>query len=167
MSNNRPSDWSSRRKKVLERDGYKCANCGEPDNRNLEVHHIVPLKDGGSNKLSNLKTLCLDCHSAIHNKTKTAGQGNAKSKTPRIPELDECLNCSGRSWKGVRGEKHKFCTNCYTHHRYRRGWIMSGCLNCLGSGADIEWGEHGSMGRCMNCREELTFHPEEGVQVFE
>lgn len=31
-----------------------------------EVHHIVPLADGGSNDESNLMSLCRSCHEKIH-----------------------------------------------------------------------------------------------------
>lgn len=31
-----------------------------------EVHHIVPLTKGGSNKFSNLMSLCQSCHTKIH-----------------------------------------------------------------------------------------------------
>ena len=30
-----------------------------------EVHHIVPLADGGTNDFSNLMSLCKSCHSAV------------------------------------------------------------------------------------------------------
>ncbi len=32
------------------------------------VHHIVPLAEGGSNDESNLKSLCVSCHSRVHAK---------------------------------------------------------------------------------------------------
>jgi hypothetical protein len=54
------ADWYDIRRKALERDGYRCANCGAASG--LEVHHIVPKGRGGSNQLGNLKTLCEDCH---------------------------------------------------------------------------------------------------------
>lgn len=31
-----------------------------------QVHHIIPLKEGGSNEWSNLMTLCRCCHSRLH-----------------------------------------------------------------------------------------------------
>ena len=31
-----------------------------------EVHHIVPLSQGGNNKFSNLMSLCRSCHTKIH-----------------------------------------------------------------------------------------------------
>jgi 5-methylcytosine-specific restriction protein A len=44
-----------------------CEICGEY--RNLEVHHIKPIKQGGERlSLSNLKTLCHDCHNKTHHR---------------------------------------------------------------------------------------------------
>ena len=42
---------------------YKtCAKCGAPA---IDVHHIVPLKNGGTNEWSNLQPLCRKCHRII------------------------------------------------------------------------------------------------------
>lgn len=62
-----PPDWSNRRDQVLARDGYKCTKCGYPEgfkrkSRELHVHHIVHISDGGDNRMSNLITLCHICH---------------------------------------------------------------------------------------------------------
>jgi 5-methylcytosine-specific restriction endonuclease McrA len=46
--------------KIIIRDGLKCQNCETPIN--LEVHHIKPLRVGGSNVGHNLITLCKKCH---------------------------------------------------------------------------------------------------------
>lgn len=46
------------------RDKCQCRKCGSKDN--LEVHHLKPRSQGGTNKLSNLMTLCHDCHQAHH-----------------------------------------------------------------------------------------------------
>jgi len=52
---------------VRFRDGCKCQLCkGKTGDRKLEVHHIVQRKDGGSNRPSNLITLCHTCHSELH-----------------------------------------------------------------------------------------------------
>lgn len=51
--------WSEFRKEVLRRDGQKCRRCGQDGN---EVDHIIELDRGGTNKLSNLQTLCHKCH---------------------------------------------------------------------------------------------------------
>ena len=31
----------------------------------VEVHHIIPLRDGGTNDINNLMALCKSCHSEI------------------------------------------------------------------------------------------------------
>ena len=59
-----PYNWDEIREQALSRDGYKCGNC--ESSYNLHVHHIVPLSKGGTNNLSNLQTLCQDCHKKIH-----------------------------------------------------------------------------------------------------
>lgn len=62
-SNGVKNDWWSIRKKVLERDNYKCVKCGQPAQ---EVHHLIPLSKGGTTTLSNLISLCKDCHDRQH-----------------------------------------------------------------------------------------------------
>lgn len=55
---------------VFERDNYTCQKCGlvgESGNRRgcVQVHHIKPRRDGGTNDIDNLVTLCYDCHKEI------------------------------------------------------------------------------------------------------
>ena len=52
------------RHKILERDGFKCLDCGATPASGalLEVDHITPISKGGSNDPSNLRTLCSDCN---------------------------------------------------------------------------------------------------------
>ena len=50
---------------VLSRDNYTCQICGKKHEQ-LEVHHIVFKSQGGSNSMSNLVSLCCDCHEKIH-----------------------------------------------------------------------------------------------------
>jgi len=70
MSREYPSDWNSRRKAVYQRDNFTCQNCGRRGgphgNYELHAHHIVPKSKGGTHRKSNLKTLCKQCHNAIH-----------------------------------------------------------------------------------------------------
>ena len=55
--------------KVLKRDRHTCTGCGAraPDVE-LEVDHIVPVSRGGTDELSNLRTLCKDCNTGKGNK---------------------------------------------------------------------------------------------------
>lgn len=58
------------RSAVLERDGYKCTECGSTDE--LHAHHIVRWADAPSLRVivENGRTLCRQCHEAIHAKTR-------------------------------------------------------------------------------------------------
>jgi hypothetical protein len=50
------------RKRVLNRDGWKCQSCGT--SANLQVHHLVRRSHLGPDALENLMTLCAGCHRA-------------------------------------------------------------------------------------------------------
>jgi 5-methylcytosine-specific restriction endonuclease McrA len=54
--------WTQTKQAVVERDGYACTECGST--RELEVHHLRPLRLGGTDDLENLVTLCAVCHLA-------------------------------------------------------------------------------------------------------
>jgi len=58
-------EWQRKRNAVHERDDYQC-QCGKTVNNSAPVHHIVPLGCGGSNALSNLITVCEECHGKVH-----------------------------------------------------------------------------------------------------
>ncbi len=62
--------WRRLREQVLARDLYTCRHCLRvclPEN--LCADHIINRANGGSDDLSNLQTLCTDCH-----KVKTANE---------------------------------------------------------------------------------------------
>lgn len=49
---------------VLKRDSFTCQYCGkEAPDVVLNIDHIKPVKDGGSNNMLNLITSCFDCNS--------------------------------------------------------------------------------------------------------
>lgn len=52
------------RKSILVRDGYRCARCLSPGP--LDVHHKIPVSEGGSDDPTNLETLCEPCHVGEH-----------------------------------------------------------------------------------------------------
>lgn len=69
--------------RILYRDNFTCQDCGEfhafknefgifvpIDDGKLNVHHIVPVSEGGGDEPSNLITLCIDCHLKRHGKEK-------------------------------------------------------------------------------------------------
>jgi 5-methylcytosine-specific restriction endonuclease McrA len=55
--------WKKARAEARRRDNNECRRCGST--RNVAVHHIRPLSDGGSlTDLQNLICLCRKCHAA-------------------------------------------------------------------------------------------------------
>ncbi len=52
------------REEVFRRDGYTCQMCGasKDDGAKLELDHIIPVAQGGTNDLNNLQTLCRECN---------------------------------------------------------------------------------------------------------
>lgn len=76
-SNCRPGMfWNEIKLAVFKRDNYTCQKCGTTERHrkndfmmeNMECHHIVAINHGGTNEISNLITLCHDCHSQSHGK---------------------------------------------------------------------------------------------------
>lgn len=59
-------EWKTLKSKVLNRDDHTCQSCntnGTP----LEVHHIT-YQNFGNEQLSDLVSLCRNCHQTIHDK---------------------------------------------------------------------------------------------------
>lgn len=60
--------WRAIRKRRLEKDRYRCKMFHViPRTKNLEVHH-KSYRNLGDERLSDLITLCSDCHQKIHRK---------------------------------------------------------------------------------------------------
>jgi 5-methylcytosine-specific restriction endonuclease McrA len=63
---NRATIRPSVRAAVLARDRHRCATPGCRSTHFLEVHHVTPRGQGGSNLAENLITLCSRCHGFVH-----------------------------------------------------------------------------------------------------
>ena len=60
----KPITSSGKLKAIIQSRGNKCYRCNNSDK--LQVHHIKPLRQGGSNEDYNLMVLCWDCHMLWH-----------------------------------------------------------------------------------------------------
>lgn len=82
----RGPDWPVQRDRARARDGYRCVHCGaeERPGRQHEVHHVIPFREFGwvpgenenyreANRLSNLITLCPQCHRLIERQVAVQG----------------------------------------------------------------------------------------------
>lgn len=59
-----PEPYDQLRQQVLRRDGWRCQCCGTRSN--LAVHHKELRSQGGDDSEENLITLCVACHSLLH-----------------------------------------------------------------------------------------------------
>jgi len=50
--------------KILERDGWKCQQCGRRDQ--LQIHHMIRRSQSGADCEENLIVLCSSCHRSLH-----------------------------------------------------------------------------------------------------
>lgn len=59
-----PRGWFRPAREARKRAGHECEMCGsaEDGSRKLDVHHIVPVRAGGTNEPWNLMALCRSCH---------------------------------------------------------------------------------------------------------
>ena len=57
-------EYDELRRRVLERDGWRCQNCGA--SINLQIHHRKPRSKFGDDELTNLIALCAACHHLQH-----------------------------------------------------------------------------------------------------
>lgn len=64
------ASWRRTRQLALERDNFACIACGMTNDEHLKQHfcglhvdHIIPRRQGGTDDLSNLQTLCASHHS--------------------------------------------------------------------------------------------------------
>lgn len=57
--------WKRLRRRVLDRDGWRCTVCGKAGR--LECHHVRPVVEGGAEMdPGNLSVVCRACHVAMH-----------------------------------------------------------------------------------------------------
>ncbi len=70
------AQWKKIRLKVLNRDAYTCAYCGDTAN---EVDHVWPKSKGGEDTLDNLVAACRRCNILKKDKTDTVFLGSAST----------------------------------------------------------------------------------------
>ena len=77
------NEWNEMRQAVFRRDNYTCQECNYTGSsktvtfhdkllgeRSLVAHHKEARKDGGSDDLNNLITLCAPCHVQVEKRVK-------------------------------------------------------------------------------------------------
>lgn len=77
----------ARRCAVYEKYGGRCAYCGAPITyQEMQVDHIVPVANGGTNELTNLNPSCPTCNAFKADKSIKSFRRRLKSLTRRMRE---------------------------------------------------------------------------------
>lgn len=80
------------KQQIIEHCGTVCANCGS--SQEIEYHHIVPLSNGGTNRVSNYVALCSVCHLKAHGKLKYRNVWSCENeiKIDKPDNVNEVIN---------------------------------------------------------------------------
>ncbi len=82
---------TSVRQYVLYRDKHQCINC-KKDDVPLQVHHIKPRSKGGTEKPSNMVTLCVECHEKVHSSEIELSKRSLKYWTNKVYKYASHIN---------------------------------------------------------------------------
>jgi len=113
----------SQRAKIILKVNGKCLQCKKKYSSDvLELHHIKPVSEGGSNRLSNITVLCPTCHRRVH--------------TGEIPAKDlQSMEKYGKLTPGKKASGLVKCTDCeYAGREFGAGpyWCSAnGILNSI------------------------------------
>ena len=94
------------REAVFARDKYTCQCCGRTiaDGAILHVHHIIYRSRGGTNRMSNLATVCDRCHTPANHKPR----GKLYNWKPKIASFKGATYMTTIRWKLYNEVKSKF-----------------------------------------------------------
>jgi hypothetical protein len=112
--------WKQVRERALKRDSYECRFCGMSDEEHqeengagLDVHHIIPRRDGGADRMHNLAALCRSCHSTMES---LHGQAmgeivHEKSHRDDLEDLVQALDEARERWEDADSTIREFVEN--------------------------------------------------------
>jgi 5-methylcytosine-specific restriction endonuclease McrA len=117
--------WKKIKEEVKQEADFKCSNpeCPIAEEDLLEVHHINPQSEGGSNSKDNLVALCPSCHATF---TKNGGAGRNRAYTWRQAQTKITSQYLIRAEQNPR--HRKFVTENY--QRIARGDNLRALENC-------------------------------------
>lgn len=168
MERQRKTIGSKTRLRILQRDNFKCTNCGRSPATDprvfLEVDHYVPVSKGGADEDSNYRTLCRDCN---------RGKGNDETLNKTLdsdflhwldrinPEIVQRLAADGEVMVTANSEEFAELVNL---NRYFNGYEIQPTNDTIvGFGASAGYGiytlnDHGG----AKTRFRLAPRPDEG-----
>lgn len=106
----------SKRFAIFERDGFACMYCGrQPPEIVLEVDHIHPISDGGTDDDANLVTACFDCNRGKSDKViksrPVASEESSELRLERIEQMRAMLEIAAQERELIDQENYRLA--CY------------------------------------------------------
>ena len=106
------------RRQALEACARRCCLCHRFKGTKLEVHHIVPIREGGSNRAANAIALCFDCHSDVGHYNSSHPKGSRYSPEELRNHRDRwyeqveagCIKAANET-SGLVVARHLVCTD--------------------------------------------------------
>lgn len=95
VKSSRSGLWKKQRLRVLARDNYICAYCG---NRANEADHIIPKVKGGDDSMENLVAACRECNNRKGKKNHAVflGQASTPLYSPNsVHTMTDSVQCVG------------------------------------------------------------------------
>jgi superfamily II DNA or RNA helicase len=137
------------KKKVKERDNYRCQCCGESQRRLLQIDHIVPVYYGRNDNPENLQTLCKTCNrlKGIHEFNFKNPNTELKKAPNRIPVFNRGVPVfidDPGSWEMFIRRTINFCYECgaikeVLMNKTGSYFVHYRCDVALHEGNDPEW----------------------------
>lgn len=126
-------EWGRLRTLVHERD-RTCVVCGETNR--LQVHHRIPLRDGGTNQLSNLELRCETHHKHAPAKSRSSTRLTARHKNSVMPLASTLMTWTSEPLACPHCEAQiQAYEDVLTLFLSRVGLIVVGCATCRRSSA--------------------------------
>lgn len=91
------------RRRIFQRDGWQCVDCGDRDN--LTIDHVVPVSEGGGGEDENLATRCATCNQDKADRTVEPLNEPTADRTDR-PVTRADAGVRSRADAGVRSHAH-------------------------------------------------------------
>ena len=108
--NSTMSNWDEkRRRNIVRRLGNRCVDCGKKTRAGIdqEIHHILPMSEGGRSNIENLCVLCTKCHGIRHNE-------NERKNNRQEPAFSRIVG--KRPWLEIKTKNklvHPVCRKCH------------------------------------------------------
>ena len=108
------NEINNNKKDIVKLHNEKCDFCNFNLSSLLEIHHILPLHNGGNNSLDNITTLCPNCHRIIHKIISDFTVDNGNNI--------EIYNWIDNNYSKNTGDKIMQCFKQYLNYKRKYAW---------------------------------------------